>query len=618
MDHVSAAPAAAAAAAPSTEVHGRQLLVMMGGVMLGLLLAALDQTVVGPAMFRIIRDLHGLEHYAWVTTAYLLTSTITVPIAGKLGDLYGRKWFFVGGMVLFVVASAVCGLSSGTDPFNLFGLTVPGLTVGMAELIVFRAIQGIGGGLLMANAFTVIGDLVPPSDRGRWQGLFGAVFGLSSVIGPSIGGYITDNIGWQWVFYVNLPVGLIAVPMVALTFPQIIHMRTTRKIIDWWGALTLIAATTPILLALSLGGGKDFAWNSGPIIGLFALGLVMVGVFIWVESRAAEPLLPLDLFRHRVFSLSVLTVLLVGFGMFGALINLPLFIQGVQGDNATNSGNAILPLMFGMITMSVVSGQIVSRTGKYRILAIVGQAVAAVGLFLLSTMAVDIPRWQTLAYMVVMGLGLGIAQPLYTLIVQNAFPPQRLGVVTSATTFFRSIGSAVGVAVFGTIVNNRFSSEYAAHLAPQLKASPQFGTFLNALSPQALISPDTITALQAQLQSRGLPAALIQQTLTAIQAPIRPALGAATTTAFLIGALILAFSVILVAFIPEITLRKRASRQTANVEAMAVEGATEALTPELAEDGMDGATEVESRELAEAGSSAAGPAPRRAGQENDR
>jgi MFS family permease len=313
---------------------------------------------------------------------------------------------------------------------------------------------------------------------------------------------------------------------------------------------------------------------------MFAVGLVLIGVFVWIESRAAEPLLPLDLFRSRIFTLSVLTVLLVGFGMFGALINLPLFIQGVQGDSATNSGNAILPLMFGSIVMSVVSGQIVSRTGRYRILAVIGQAVAAVGLFLMSTMAVDIPRWQTLIYMVVLGLGLGIAQPLYTLIVQNAFPPQRLGVVTAATTFFRSIGSTVGVAVFGTVVNNRFSSEYAAHLPDQLKTSPQFGAFLGNLSPQALISPDTIKALQAQLQSLGLPAAQVQQTLAAIEAPIKPALGAATTSAFLIGSAVLALSVLLAAFIPEIALRRRASRQAANVEVTAVEGTTEAFNPE--------------------------------------
>jgi EmrB/QacA subfamily drug resistance transporter len=560
----------------------------MGGVMLGLLLAALDQTVVGPAMFRIIRDLQGLEHYAWVTTAYLLTSTVTVPIAGKIGDLFGRKWFFVAGMVIFIAASMLSGLSSGTDPFNLLGLTVPGLTVGMAELIFFRAVQGIGGGLMMANAFTIIGDLVPPAERGRWQGLFGAVFGVASVIGPTIGGYITDNIGWQWVFYVNVPVGLIAIPMVSLTFPNIIQAhsgeaRGTRAI-DWLGVLTLIGTVTPILLALSLGGGKDFPWGSGAILTMFGIGVVFLGLFLWRESRATEPIMPLDLFKNRIFVLSVITVSLVGLGMFGAIINLPLFIQGVQGQSATNSGNAILPLMFGSIVLSIISGQIVSRTGKYRILAIVGQIIIAVGMFLLSTMAIDIPTWQTAIYMVIMGIGLGIAQPLYTLIVQNAFPPQRLGVVTSATTFFRSIGGTVGVAIFGTIVNNRFASEYQAQLPSQLKESPQFSSFLANISPQALISPDTITAIRAQLQSLKLPAPQIDQTIASITAPIKPALGAATTEAFLIGAIVLAVSTLFVAFIPEIALRKRAARAAANVENRAIEGAPEALSPDLVAD----------------------------------
>src|SRR3954452_12342799 len=258
------AAATANGAQPTTpaDVHGRQLIIILGGVILGLLLAALDQTVVGPAMFRIIRDLRGLEHYAWVTTAYLLTSTITVPIAGKLGDMFGRKWFFVTGMVIFIGASMLCGLSSGTEPFSLFGITVPGLTVGMAELIFFRAIQGIGGGLMTANAFAIVGDVVAPADRGRWQGLFGAVFGISSVIGPSVGGFITDNIGWKWVFYVNVPVGLIAVPLVSLTMPNLRHQRTTKPQIDWLGALTLVGAVVPVLLALSLGGSRDFPWDS--------------------------------------------------------------------------------------------------------------------------------------------------------------------------------------------------------------------------------------------------------------------------------------------------------------------------------------------------------------------
>src|SRR3954452_17542302 len=274
------AAATANGAQPTTpaDVHGRQLIIIMIGVMLGLLLAALDQTVVGPAMFRIIRDLKGLEHYAWVTTAYLLTSTLTVPIAGKLGDLFGRKWFFVGGMVIFVVASMLCGLAGGIQEFRLFGITIPGLTQGMAELIFFRAIQGIGGGLLLASVFAIVGDVVAPADRGRWQGLFGAVFGIASVIGPTIGGFITDNIGWQWVFYVNVPVGLVAIPMVSLTFPNMMQARSGSRSIDWLGAFTLAGAVTPVLLALSLGGSRDFPWDSPAIWTMFAVGAVFVGL----------------------------------------------------------------------------------------------------------------------------------------------------------------------------------------------------------------------------------------------------------------------------------------------------------------------------------------------------
>ena len=578
------ASAGTAGTAGTSEIHGKQLYLILGGVMLGLLLAALDQTVVGPAMFNIIRDLRGLEHYAWVTTAYLLTSTITVPIAGKLGDMFGRKWFFVGGMVVFIAASMLCGLAGGTEPFSFFGLTIPGLTQGMAELILFRAIQGVGGGLLMANAFAIIGDVVAPADRGRWQGLFGAVFGLASVIGPTIGGFITDNIGWQWVFYVNVPVGLIAIPMVIMTMPNIVQAGRGKRSIDWLGVFTLAGTVTPLLLALSLGGSRDFPWDSAAIITMFVVGLVFLGLFLWREARAAEPIIPLDLFKNRTFSLSIITVTLVGFGMFGAIINLPLFIQGVQGQSATNSGNAILPLMFGSIVFSIISGQIVSRTGKYRVLAIVGQIIIAFGMFLLSTMTIDIPTWRTAIYMVILGIGLGIAQPLYTLIVQNAFPPQRLGVVTSATTFFRSIGGTIGVALFGTIVNNRFVSEYQAQLPAQIKASPQFGAFLGNISPQALISPDTIAAIQTQLQSLKLTAEQIQLAIAAITAPIKPALAVATTEAFFIGAVVLAISTIFVVFIPEVALRRSTARTAANVEDRAIEGAPEALSPDLIAD----------------------------------
>jgi EmrB/QacA subfamily drug resistance transporter len=560
-------------------ISHRQLYMIMVGVMLGILLSALDSTVVGPAMFKIIKDLKGLEHYAWVTTAYLLTSTITVPIFGKLGDLYGRKWLFVGGMVVFMIGSALSGLSSGTEAFNLFGLSVSGLTTGMAQLIFFRALQGVGAGIMTANAFTIIGDLVAPAERGRWQGLFGAVFGLASVIGPTIGGYITDNIGWQWVFYVNIPVGVLAVAVVSLTFPHLAPARKGSRSVDWLGAGLLVAGTTPILLGLSLGGGKDFPWGSAQTISIFAVGLVFIALFIFAESRVKEPLIPLDLFKNRTFSLSILSVLLVGVGMFGALINIPLYIQGVQGDTATNSGNAITPMMFGMIVVSIISGQILSRTGKYRALGIIGTSLFTIGLFLLSTMTIDTPRLQTIAYMVLLGAGLGIAMPLYTLVVQNAFPIERLGVVTSATTFFRSIGGTVGVAVLGTIVNNRFSTEYASRLPALIKDNPQLAGLVNNLGPQALISPETIATIQRQLASLGMSAQQITAFVNALLAPIKPALDMATTEAFRIGAFIVALAIVATALIPEIPLRKAVPRT-----APGREGAAETAGRELAEE----------------------------------
>lgn len=548
-----------------------QLLTIMGGVMLGLLLSSLDQTIVGPALFKIVKDLRGLEHYSWVTTGYLLTSTITVPIVGKLSDIYGRKWFFVAGMVLFVAGSALCGQSAGTGQFSLFGYDIPNLTIGMAQLILFRALQGIGGGMITGNAFTIIADLVAPAERGRWQGLFGAVFGLSSVLGPTIGGYLTDNVGWQWIFYVNLPIGIIAVTLVTLTFP---HLKPRdaggKRHIDWLGALFLTGAVTPILVALSLGGSADFPWDSSQTIGLFVVGGVLLIAFILREVFAKEPILPLDLFKNRIFTLSVVTMALVGIGMFGALINLPLFIQGVQGDSATASGNSTIPMMMSLIVVSAISGQILSRTGKYRILGIFGTLALTGGMLLLFTMTVDTPLWQTIIYMVIVGVGLGVAMPIYTVIVQNAVPVERLGVVTSATNFFRSIGGVIGVAVLGGVVNNRFTSEYTSRLPDTMKNNPQFSGFLSHLSPQALVSPDTITAIGQQLQAAGLPASQVSVILAAIQAPIKPALAASLTQAFLISAIIVAVSIVATALIPEIPLRRSNARP-------AVEGAELAL-----------------------------------------
>jgi len=532
-----AAPIPSGEAAPV-----KNLLVIMIGVMLGVLLAALDQTVVGPAMPKIIGDLNGFEHYAWVVTAYMLTSTISVPIFGKLGDMYGRKWFYIGGIIVFMIGSMLCGLSQD-----------------IWQLIAFRALQGLGGGIMFANAFTIIGDLVPPADRGRWQGLFGGVWGLASILGPTVGGYITDNLSWRWVFYVNVPVGIAALVVLLTTFPNMQHGRQTRKSIDWFGALTLIGAMTPLLVALSLGGtSTDWAWDSFLTIGMFALAAMFLVSFVVIESRVQEPIIPLDLFKNSIFTLSVITVFLTGLGMFGAALYIPLFIQAVQGGSATSSGNAITPMMLSVVFASVVTGQLISRTGRYRIVGIVGMALLTGGMFLLSTMGVETPIWQTVVFMMLMGLGLGVAMPLYTLIVQNAFPITRLGVVTSATTFFRSIGGTVGAAVLGSIVNNQFKSNLATELAkvnPRIAQSLPAGA-MDQMNPQALINPLALDAMRAAIVARGLPAALAQQVLDAIHTAMKPALASATTEAFFIGACALVIAVVATTFIKEIPLRK--------------------------------------------------------------
>ncbi|MDQ2809831.1 MAG: MFS transporter [Chloroflexota bacterium] len=550
----------------------KNLLVVMSGVLLGILLAALDQTIVGPAMPKIIGDLNGFEHYAWVFTAYMLTSTISVPIFGKLGDMYGRKWFFIGGIVVFLIGSMLCG--QATDIWQLIG---------------FRALQGLGGGIMFANAFTIIGDLVPPADRGRWQGMFGAVWGLASVLGPTVGGQITDNLNWRWVFYVNVPVGLIALAVLLTTFPNI-KPAGLRKSIDWAGAGTLIAGLTPLLVALSLGGSKDWAWGSVNTLGLFGVGVAFLLAFLFVESRAKEPIIPLDLFKNRTFTLSVVTVFLTGVGMFGAISYIPLFIQGVQGDSATSSGNAITPMMLALVAASVISGQLLSRTGKYRILGIVGMTLLTVGLFLLSTMSLTTDRWQTIIFMVIMGFGLGIAMPLYTLVVQNAFPANRLGVVTSATTFFRSIGGTVGIAVLGSVVNNRFQGETVTQLA---KLNPQLAgripaAMLSNLNPQALVNPQAQATIKATIEAQGAPAAVAQTIVNTLLDAMRPALATATTEAFLIGGGVLVIAIVATAFLREIPLRK------SNGPPPGVEMA-EGANPEAVEENVD-LTTAEPRE----------------------
>jgi EmrB/QacA subfamily drug resistance transporter len=452
----------------------RRVILATAGTMLALLLAALDQTIVGTAMPRIVAELHGLSSYAWVTTAYLVTSTTMTPIAGKLGDLFGRKPFLLVGMVGFVVTSALCGLSQD-----------------MTQLIAFRGIQGLFGGVLFATVFTVIGDLFPPEQRGRLAGLFGAVFGVSSIVGPTAGGFITDHWSWRWVFEVNIPVGIVAVLVVLAGLPYV-RSKASWRDIDFWGAFTLAAGIVPLLIALSI--TRDHAWSSPQVSGLLALAAVMLAAFVFVESRVKQPIVPLHLFKNSVFTVSMVVGFLTAFGMFGSILFTPLVFQGVLGISATNSGALITPMMFGLLAASTATGFIMRRVKYYRFLGTLGVAVMIVGMWLLSQITVSTPEWRVVADLIVVGLGIGTTFPLYLTAVQTALPRQFMGVASSQIQFWRNLGGTVGSAILGAVLTNRLPDHLASrfsalNLPPQVTQNlPKTGGNANAILDPSLIA----------------------------------------------------------------------------------------------------------------------------------
>jgi EmrB/QacA subfamily drug resistance transporter len=410
-----------------------RVLAIYSGLMVTLLLAALDQTIVATALPRIVADLGGISQYSWVFTAYMLTSTVTVPLYGKLGDVYGRKYLFVFAIVVFLIGSALCGLAQG-----------------MTQLVVFRAIQGIGAGGLFPLSLAVIGNIVPPRDRGRWQGLIGAVFAASSIAGPAIGGFIVDNTTWRWVFLVNIPIGGVALVVIMLTMPR--RASHTRHSIDWLGAGVLAVGTASLLMGL-VWAGRDYAWGSGHVVVALSFAAALLAVFAYVERRAPEPILPFDLLRNPVVASSIACMALVGMAMFGTISYVPLFVQGVIGTSATSSGVVLTPLMLGAVTTSILTGQLVSRTGRYRWNAVLGPVVLLIGMLLLADMDVNTTTGEAARNMVIAGIGIGSMMQVFVLSVQNAVSRARIGSATALTQFARQMGATVGVTVMGAIVN---------------------------------------------------------------------------------------------------------------------------------------------------------------------
>ncbi|HKF17401.1 MAG TPA: MDR family MFS transporter [Candidatus Dormibacteraeota bacterium] len=539
----------------SQKLPRRELILATAGVMLCLLLVSLDQTIVGTAMPRIIAELQGLSYYAWVTTAYLVTSTVLVPVAGKLGDMFGRKPFLLAGMIGFVAASMLCGLSQN-----------------MLELVLFRGLQGLFGGMLFASVFAVLADIFPIEQRTRMQGLFGAVFGLSSVIGPTVGGYLTDGPGWRWVFYVNVPVGVLAVLAVTMGLPYV-RSRAQLRDIDWLGCLTLTAGLIPMLIAFSI--TRDHAWSSPEVMGLLAFAAVALATFFLIERRAENPVVPFGLFKNNVFAVCVLISFLSALGMFGVIIFVPLLYQGVLAASATNSGQLLTPMMLGLIVFSTLAGQIMTRIRYYRFLGTGGIVLMIVGMLLLAQVGIHTDRWRVALDIVIIGAGLGVTFPLTFAAVQSAVPREVLGVVTSQVQFWRNLGGTIGTAILGSILAQRLPGAISAQIA-SLKLPPLLRVPTGSSgSPQAIFDPGNLAHERAALPPQAAP--LFDRFIEAI----RTALATTLHELFLVSAVILVLALLATLFLREVPLRS-ARQPSGEASAPEAQGSKEEEPPQQA------------------------------------
>jgi EmrB/QacA subfamily drug resistance transporter len=531
-------------AAPWVELTHRQILTILSGLMAGMFLAALDQTIVATSIRTIADDLQGLSVQAWATTAYLVTATISTPLYGKLSDLYGRRPFFLTAITVFVVGSALCGFAES-----------------MWQLAAFRAVQGLGAGGLFSLALTIIGDIVPPRERAKYQGYFLAVFGTSSVLGPVVGGFLAGQssilgvTGWRWVFLVNVPVGAAALLLVMRSL-HLPHVRREHRI-DWPGALALVAGLTPLLLLAEQ--GRDWGWGSLRSVSAMVVGVVGIAAFVAAERRYGDDaLLPLRLFRGRTFGIGSLLNFVLGMGMFGGLAALPLYLQIVKGMSPTEAGLLLLPLTFGIMVGSVVAGQVISRTGRYKRFPVVGAALLVVAMGALSTIGVDTALWFTLAMAALFGLGLGFNMQPLVLAVQNAVPPRDMGVATSSATFFRQMGGTLGTAVFLSILFSTVGERILAAFRADT-ADPAFRAVLR--DPQVLADPTNASVIGALRSGGSLPAGALDDTSflsrldPRVARPFLEGFAASMDLVFRVGALVLLVAFVVVLFLPEEKLR---------------------------------------------------------------